>query len=191
MDAARLVARRRGTTIMHHRGTPQQQNQLRGKKAPPSQVVTAEGARTQKCADQEAGRDQRPGSEFVGAGRDRATHEPPQPHPADGEKESEFQPIVDGQEDGIGDAQREWRLQAMPAYRVRSIPMLNRRSANSMNAPPAAGVPIPALPGPRRSMRYESPTAAPPHPRSRTLLSPANPSARSTPAAKEPLQPQT
>jgi len=91
MDAARLVARRREPPIMHH-VAPTAAESVAREESTSIPVVTAEGARTQKCADQEAGRDQRPGSEFVGAGRDRATHEPPQPHPADGEKESEFQP---------------------------------------------------------------------------------------------------
>src|SRR5208337_3309563 len=95
--------------IVNERRPPQQQDQLRGKEASPSQVVTADGTRTQEGADEETRHDQRPGSQFVGTGLNVAALKLPQAQNTDGEKEPEFQRIVEGQEDGVGDGHREWR----------------------------------------------------------------------------------
>ncbi len=88
---------------MNERCSPQKKDQLRRQEASPSQVVRAGSARTQERADQETGRDQRPGSQFVGACLNLATSKLPQAQNADSEEESEFKRIVDGQEDRIGD----------------------------------------------------------------------------------------
>src|ERR1700690_1500031 len=98
--------------VMNHRGSPQQQNQLRRKETSPTQVVAVEGSGTQASAYQKTGDHQGPGSLFIVTGLNAATLELPQAHNGNGEKEPEFQSIVNGQEDRVGGIPLELGLES-------------------------------------------------------------------------------